>query len=108
MPYKNIEDRRKCDKRRYKNNPNRRVYMSEYSQNRYQNHPEKYSAIHKIYKAILSGKISKPEECSICFNTENIVGHHINYYKPLSVVWLCAICHMKIHTIIKKRFQILV
>lgn len=32
-----------------------------------------------------------------CFSTERIHGHHVDYSRPLSVVWLCNACHKRVH-----------
>lgn len=31
--------------------------------------------------------------CAVCGSTENIDGHHVDYSKPLDVVWLCRLHH---------------
>lgn len=108
MTYKNIEDERECNRRRYKNNPNRKIQVKNCMDKIEREHPEKRKAKSKVQHAIRYGKISKPDKCSLCFNTENIVGHHTNYHKPLSVIWLCSSCHKIVHKHIKKLFQNLV
>ena len=47
-----------------------------------------------LYRAIGSGKIVKPEECDVCHKASPIIhGHHDDYSRPLSVLWLCPKCH---------------
>ena len=60
-------------------------------------HPERVKAYNKINFALRKGKIKRPEICSICGNAGFIMGHHYDYSKPLDVIWVCWICHNKIH-----------
>lgn len=58
---------------------------------------EKQAARQKVYKAVKSGDLLKPDSCSKCGSFANIQGHHPDYSKPLVVEWLCYLCHKKIH-----------
>ena len=42
---------------------------------------------------IKSGKLKKPDACSICHENKTVQAHHHDYSKPLEVEWLCAQCH---------------
>ena len=43
----------------------------------------------------------KPDNCSLCGNTEiKLEAHHNNYSKPLEVVWMCRSCHIGVHKVI--------
>ena len=54
-------------------------------------------------KGLYSGKIKRPETCSVCGCKPNrIHGHHVNYYKPLDVVWVCSKCHAEIHRLLNR------
>jgi len=44
-------------------------------------------------------KISR-KNCLFC-GAKKTEGHHPDYNKPLRVVWLCKICHEKLHQILK-------
>ena len=46
---------------------------------------------------VKNGCIHKPEYCETCNKKCNVVGHHDDYSKPLSVRWLCLSCHAKHH-----------
>lgn len=63
--------------------------------------PAKFKAHQKLHKAVLRGKIEKPHVCEWCGkyedNTRDIIGHHADYSKPLSVNWFCRKCHGKMH-----------
>lgn len=50
-----------------------------------------------VARAIKSGKLVKPSECSRCCSDKSIEAHHIDYSKPLVVVWLCSMCHKEAH-----------
>ena len=54
---------------------------------------------YSIYrKAIYSKSLIPSSVCENCLSKELIHGHHVDYNKPLEVVWLCRACHMKIHS----------
>lgn len=61
------------------------------------NNPEKVLASLLLKRAIKSGLINKPEQCSICMDKNRINGHHEKYQEPLIVIWVCNSCHKKIH-----------
>lgn len=47
-----------------------------------------------VYYAVRKGKIVKPKECSQCHKPKKIEGHHVDYLKPLEVIWTCKQCHV--------------
>ena len=58
---------------------------------------KKRSTHKKVYRAVCSGKLTKPSVCSLCPSDHAIVGHHDDYDKPLEVRWLCSQCHSDWH-----------
>lgn len=78
----------------------RKEWYQEYHQKR------KYDAVYifkkkarrKLYYAIESGKIIKPEYCDECHKRKIIEAHHLNYKEPLNVKWTCRECHEKEHS----------
>lgn len=60
-------------------------------------HPH-YVKCHKEYRlAVRTGKLIRPDNCMICNKEGKIEGHHHDYSKPLTVVWVCKKCHSDIH-----------
>lgn len=57
----------------------------------------KFIARSKVYTAIKSRKLVKPEECEKCHKNLPLEGHHDDYSKPLEVKWLCKKCHENKH-----------
>ncbi len=57
--------------------------------------PEKHAAHLMMRNAIRSGKLI-PESCKMC-GCQKVEGHHTDYSKPLSVVWLCKEHHLEAH-----------
>ena len=51
----------------------------------------------KLRNAVASGKVIKSNQCSICGVGGLIHGHHKDYNKPFEVIWVCPLCHTKIH-----------
>ena len=47
--------------------------------------------------AVQTGEITKPDTCAGCGKVAEVEAHHINYFRPLSVVWLCKPCHIEQH-----------
>ncbi len=66
-------------------------------------HKEKQDSRSALWRAINTGKITKPTTCSSCKAKGKIEGHHEDYLKPLEVIWLCTGCHgdadRKLHNI---------
>ncbi len=50
-----------------------------------------------VYRAVKCGKLVKPKSCEKCGKKRYIQAHHEDYEKVLEVLWLCCICHNKIH-----------
>jgi rubrerythrin len=47
-----------------------------------------------VFRALKSGKLSRPSCCEQCGDDgHKIEAHHENYSKPLDVKWLCTKCH---------------
>ena len=56
--------------------------------------PEKTKARKAVHRAILSGAIERPSQCSRCGGSEAAIhAHHDDYSRPLDVRWLCTVCH---------------
>lgn len=93
---KNIDRIRKYDRQRGKL-PHRIKKSAEYTRKYRKIYPLKYAAQILLNNSIRDGKVKKPKNCSICNRKTKIYGHHNDYYKPLDVIWVCQICHKKIH-----------
>lgn len=60
-------------------------------------YPEKYKARTALGNAVRSGLVVKPNKCAVCPRINGrITGHHTDYSKPLTVVWLCSLCHARV------------
>ena len=60
--------------------------------------PTKQKAWNRVYYALKTGKIGKPESCSVCgvvVGKNKIQAHHDNYSKPFDIIWCCQDCHVK-------------
>ncbi len=75
-----IKARRAANMRRYAKDPRKRI---------------KHMARWYLNHRIASGKVHR-EPCAIC-GKEQAEGHHLDYSKPLLIVWLCTKCHRKEH-----------
>jgi hypothetical protein len=54
----------------------------------------------KVNYALRHKMMTKPSRCQDCGQekpSRQIHGHHEDYSKPLSVEWLCAVCHGRRH-----------
>lgn len=66
-------------------------------------YPSKVKARTILNNSIRYGHTSRPKNCSVCLvENDAVEAHHHDYGKPLEVVWLCRICHSKLHKTIKK------
>lgn len=106
----NVQYYREHDKRRYRKDPRVRdrhrkyektdagkASLSKSSKKWTANNPEKRKAHHKVNNAVRDGKLIKPDKCQCCNNKGRLEGHHEDYSKPFDVIWLCRLCHTKIH-----------
>lgn len=50
--------------------------------------------------AVLRGELTR-EPCAIC-GKEQGEAHHLDYRKPIMIVWLCADCHRELHFKLKQ------
>lgn len=90
---KNNRDKVRSYKRKYYKNNREKVQE-------YNNRRRKTSAgiaRDKLCHAVSNGKIIRPSICSKCGQGGRIHGHHPDYSKPFDVIWLCALCHGKMH-----------
>lgn len=93
---------RDCERAEYQEN---REFILERRKKYYRNNgrkphrpdPQKLKARTAIATAVNTGKLEKPSNCSSCGKGGRIEGHHDDYDKPLSVVWVCPSCHKAIH-----------
>ena len=80
---KNRERRKITDKAcRERNKEEHNKKSREY----YKKNKKKHSVRTAVGKAVLRGKIIKPEVCSKCGSKRNIQAHHEDYEKPLDVI----------------------
>lgn len=82
--------------------PHRQAYFTtdEYKQNHVRNfhkynekYPRRRSVRIQVNNAIKSGVLKRSDKCEQCDGSENIEAHHDDYNKPMSVRWLCSVCH---------------
>ena len=88
-----IKEYEKVRSQTEKRKQSRRFYVAKYRKE----HPERVAINLRVRRAIKSGKIIKPECCSICGRKGPTVAHHHDYNKPLEVIFVCQSCHKRIH-----------
>jgi len=93
---KNIERYREYDRQRSKL-PHRIKRYVTYQKKYRKAYPLRYATNTILGNAVKYGKIKKPKSCSMCKRKTRIMGHHEDYYKPLDVIWVCQVCHKKLH-----------
>lgn len=57
-----------------------------------QKNPEKVKARLAVFY-----QLDRPDNCENCNKVCVVDGHHLDYSKPLDVIWLCRQCHATIH-----------
>lgn len=50
-----------------------------------------------VHRAVVAGRLVRPDVCYLCGGGGDIQAHHEDYSRPLDVVWLCASCHSERH-----------
>lgn len=78
---------------RMANRESHNAYFNEYNSK----YPERLSARNAVARALKNGFLIKPDLCSKCKKKKRLVAHHEDYSKPLELIWLCYICHAKVH-----------
>lgn len=70
-------------------------------------YPEKKKAHEALHHAVKIGKIIRPIYCISCNKPhDRIEGHHYKGYDKehwLDVLWLCQVCHLKLHNLYHTR-----
>lgn len=69
----------------------------EYQKRYRQQHPIKYKAHMKINILKRSSIVWIIEDCALCDSNINIELHHENYDLPYVIIFLCNVCHKKVH-----------
>ncbi|AVO37926.1 HNH endonuclease signature motif containing protein [Pukyongiella litopenaei] len=57
----------------------------------------KIAARLQVAQAIQRGELERADLCGDCGMRRRTEGHHVNYARPLDVIWLCRTCHMARH-----------
>jgi hypothetical protein len=91
----NIDAVRAYDRRRFKL-PERRKYVYQRAQSYVATHVKARVAHTMVSNAIRDGRMNR-SPCESCGSKANIHAHHDDYDKPLTVRWLCVICHAEWH-----------
>lgn len=60
-----------------------------------ENYPERHRARNMVTRAITSGRLVRPKCCNDCGAEAFCEAHHEDYSKPLTVAWVCKLCHDK-------------
>lgn len=64
----------------------------------------KQKARNALSNAVRDGKIIRPSVCEDCGKeNERIHGHHLDYFRPFHVAWVCPACHRKRHALYPER-----
>jgi hypothetical protein len=95
---KRLKDPYRFEKNRIKHfgwSKENRDRLNEYQREWYQKNKEKRRAHVVLNRAVNSGKVMRPKECSECKKECKPDGHHLDYSKPLEVIWICRACHSR-------------
>jgi len=87
---------REYDRRRYKEQPHRKINGAANAKRWNKKNPSGYKAHYLTSNAIRDGRLKK-KPCKECGTTKNVHAHHEDYAKPLDVSWLCAKHHHRHH-----------
>jgi hypothetical protein len=84
-------------KEKYRNSPKYKNGLRE-REKRYRSHNlEKRRAQESVKAAKKAGRLVAPRFCQICKHEGILFAHHSDYSRPLDVLWVCPLCHAKIH-----------
>ncbi len=66
-------------------------------------YPDKNRAFSIVSESIKKGDLIRPDICSKCGKSGNIVAHHDNYNRPLDILWLCLRCDRQLHANLRRK-----
>lgn len=90
-----VEHERELRRRRYRANPSKALTAI---QRYWERFPERRSAHLAVKQALKTGRLVRPPHCQCCgVESDVLEGHHADYTRPLSVLWLCTFCHRRLH-----------
>lgn len=95
---KRINDKNRFELNRKKHlkwSENNREKLNEYQRCWYQKNKEKRRAHVLLNRAVKSGKLKRPDNCSECGKKCKPDGHHKDYTQPFDVIWMCRACHSR-------------
>ncbi|MBT7878107.1 MAG: hypothetical protein HN738_08495 [Gammaproteobacteria bacterium] len=93
-----VEHYREYDKQRFQTDPRRLAALKAHQKKWQGANRIKKGASTMVCNAVRDGRLYKPDDCSECKATPDMLhGHHDDYSQPLVVRWLCAICHSRWH-----------
>ena len=61
------------------------------------NATERGKARRILQHAVRDGLLIRPSVCDNCGSGGRIQAHHPDYSRPMSVIWVCSLCHGDIH-----------
>lgn len=85
-------------KRKWNKSESGRAHLKEHNRRYHKKNAKKNNARNLVNYYVSVGNIIKPKNCSKCGATGRIEGHHFDYSKPLDIVWVCTLCHNRIHS----------
>lgn len=50
-----------------------------------------------VARAVEAGELRKLFKCELCAKRCNTQAHHVDYGQPFKVIWLCCVCHGRVH-----------
>lgn len=83
----------------------RKELVKKYVKKYRQAHPGRSAIYSAVNTAIKKGQLIKPSSCSMCGTFTKLVAHHIDYSKPLNVIFICQRCHKKTHVATNKNLD---
>jgi hypothetical protein len=90
----NLERIHQYDRERSKE-PKRKAHLTRNFKKMVERYPEKRIARSAVSNAIRDGRLFK-QPCQVCSSSKS-EAHHLDYSKPLEVIWLCKLHHEEAH-----------
>lgn len=93
------QDRLAANRKRHREHYETRYKTAKLEYNKTRRPKELPIAHVKVKRALASGALIRPAQCSQCAKEVRVEAHHDDYNKPLEVRWLCRPCHSEAHRI---------
>ncbi len=84
-------------RRKLRQSASGKAHLRDYQRKFNQHNRHMVRAWNAAHYALKTGKLERPNSCTVCEAKVRLEMHHADYSKPLDVTFLCRACHERQH-----------